>query len=110
MLVGIKIPVHRGQEVVGHAIISPIDVALGRYKWNTTPDGYVYRTTRLGGRAGTNRRVYIHREIMGLTFGQPLEVDHVDRQPWNNRRDNLEIVTRGENLRRRNTEYPIRTK
>lgn len=98
----IQIPVHWGQEVVGYASISPIDAHLRRYKWNITPGGHVYRTTRRsnGDGTSTNRRVYLHREIMGLDFGDPLVVDHVNGNPADNFRSNLEIVTQSENMRR----------
>lgn len=35
---------------------------------------------------------------------ESLEVDHIDRNPFNNNVDNLRLVTRTENLRNRNTE------
>lgn len=83
--------------------ISTADAYLSRYSWWLNRQGYIYRqTTRrdeTGRRKSTN--VYIHREIMDLPFGDPLQVDHLDGNPGNNRQSNLEIVTAEENIRRR---------
>jgi hypothetical protein len=47
------------------------------------------------------RRVYLHRLVMGLAPGDGLEVDHIDRDGFNNRRSNLRVVAHAEN--RQNT-------
>jgi len=39
----------------------------------------------------------LHREIAGVPKGSKLVVDHIDRDTTNNTRENLRIVTRGEN-------------
>lgn len=41
--------------------------------------------------------VYMHRLIMGLSSRDTRIVDHVNRRTWDNRRDNLRIVSRSEN-------------
>ena len=41
---------------------------------------------------------FIHRHILGLEEKEIFQVDHLDQNPLNNRKDNLEIVTRMSNL------------
>jgi hypothetical protein len=93
--------------VVGRAKVSPIDSYLRRYKYRRTATssrgldidaGYCYRQTWRTAR-GIRKRVnmYLHREILGLEPGDPLEGHHKDDDTLNNQRDNLERLTRKEN-------------
>lgn len=94
----IEIPVYWGQEIATTAIVSPIDAGLRKYKWRTTPQGYIYRnTSRKKNGKKVCTRIYIHREIMGLEVGNPLCVHHKNSEPWDNRRENLEIVHNTQN-------------
>jgi hypothetical protein len=43
----------------------------------------------------------IHRLLMGLEFGDPREVDHINHNTLDNRRSNLERVTPGQNQQNR---------
>jgi len=69
--------------------------------WERHGAVYVARRTseRVNGEP-RGRRVYLHRQIMGLQFRDPREVDHVNGDTLDNRLGNLEIVTRAENMRR----------
>lgn len=49
---------------------------------------------------GYPRRILMHREIMGNPVGK--EVDHINMNRLDNRRANLRIVTRSQNLLNRN--------
>ena len=48
-------------------------------------------------RQSFGKTYYMHREIMGLAFGDPREVDHKDFNGLNNQKYNLRIVTATEN-------------
>lgn len=48
--------------------------------------------------AGRERAILLHRQIVGLDLDDPREVDHINGDGLDNRRCNLRIVTRGEQL------------
>jgi hypothetical protein len=60
-----------------------------QWKWRLS-NGYVVRNTGW-------KKLYLHRELMGLAPGDPLTVDHINRVRTDNRRDNLRTCTRAEN-------------
>ena len=47
---------------------------------------------------GKKGNIYMHRHIMGVTE-TGLAVDHINRNPLDNRRENLRVCTRAENSR-----------
>lgn len=74
----------------GHAIVSDED--FGRvclYKWSKNGCGYVQAW--IGGRP-----VLMHRYLLGAQPGQ--EVDHINRDKLDNRRDNLRFSNRQANM------------
>lgn len=88
------------KEILAYAKVSPVDAYLKAWRWRITIKGYVYRqtwTTVAGKRKRTN--LYMHRIILGLSPGDPLEGHHKDDSPTNNQRWNLERVTREQNER-----------
>ncbi|WP_292223854.1 HNH endonuclease [Brevundimonas sp.] len=92
------IPLTKGYEVV-------VDAAdygcLATYRWQakvvrrtpaSKPHICAVRSTGGGGR---KRMIYMHREIIGAKAGEI--VDHINRNPLDNRRVNLRIATRSGN-------------
>lgn len=57
--------------------------------------GYIMYKRKINGKRISS---FIHRHILGLEEKEIFQVDHLDQNPLNNRKDNLEIVTRMSNL------------
>lgn len=76
-----------------------------RYKWRITTDGHVYRNSSTAPEPENGRpwrvcrRFYLHREIMGLLHGDERVVNHLNRDPADNRATNLEVCTQADNMR-----------
>ena len=79
------------------ATIDPEDYEyLSLFKWQARPtkNGIMYASGRVNG-----KQVSMHRLIMGMPRG--LDVHHINNNTIDNRRANLAIVTRANNLRAR---------
>lgn len=75
----------------GEAIVDDEDFArLSRWKWHRSQNGYAMRTTWKG-------KLPMHRAIIDCPLG--LEVDHINRDKLDNRRNNLRAVTHSTNQR-----------
>lgn len=89
--------------IVGYAVVdAPDGERLSRYRWRVfkAAGGKLY-AGRSTGAAQTRVNLFLHREIMGLPPKQTrggIEVDHVNRDGLDNRRENLRIVTHAQNL------------
>lgn len=72
------------------------ELVLRQYQWRklSLANPYVYRTER-----GSGRMRYMAREIMDAPSGTV--VDHIDRNPLNNCRANLRLVSKSDDLRNR---------
>mgnify|MGYP000843958231 CR=1 FL=1 len=77
-------------------IVDDEDAELAmQFRWK--PAGYRKRYAgRTDKRGGGNRCIFLHRVIAGAKDGE--RVDHIDRDPLNNRRNNLRIVTNAQNM------------
>ena len=67
---------------------------LSNWKWSCTSHGYACRGTT--GRGGVKNTYYMHREIINAKDGQ--DVDHINGNRLDNRKANLRLCNRSENM------------
>jgi hypothetical protein len=79
--------------IVALTVFDDEDADQTDHRWYMV-DGYVGRSVRVDGR---RRSLRLHREILGLAVGDPRHTDHINRDPLDNRRANLRIVTAAQN-------------
>ena len=87
----------------GHAIlVDEQDLsALGEYEWHITADGYAATTIPHPIVDGATSLLLMHRFVLGMKFGDPEFVDHINGLRSDNRRVNLRPCTNAENQRNR---------
>lgn len=68
---------------------------LSRYRWHYS-NGYARRCIKNGGRG---KALKMHRQIIKVPSGY--QIDHINHNKLDNRRENLRICTAGENQRNR---------
>lgn len=77
------------------ALIDPIDwPKISSHRWHLTSNGYAARWKSIKGGAA-RAMLFMHREIL-LPSGK-MEVDHINRNPLDNRRINLRESTSSQN-------------
>jgi hypothetical protein len=87
------IPINGASGVIAHALVDAADAPLvQRYKWHLDHHGYAKASEPRSHGA----RLRMHRLILGAVRGQ--EVDHINRNPLDNRRCNLRVCTRSQNM------------
>ena len=83
--------------MVAHALIDPEDAWLAEQRWYRNAAGYAVRQVPGEGTLPSGRRrqriVFMHREVLDLEYGDPLQGDHINRDRLDNRRSNLRRVT-----------------
>lgn len=81
----------------GYALVDAEDYEwLSQWSWRLHSGGYAHRAQR---DHWYSHMVYMHRLIGGATYG--VEIDHINRNKLDNRRANLRLVNRAENLANR---------
>lgn len=83
------------------AVIDLIDADLAAYKWGAYGD--LKRNNAYAAREVKGKMQRLHVIIMERILGRAMlpgeEVDHIDSDTFNNRRDNLRVATRAQNTR-----------
>lgn len=67
---------------------------LSKFTWFVTGNGYAYRKTRIG-----NSTTSMHHAVLPRIDG--FDVDHINGNRLDNRKENLRYATRSQNLRNR---------
>jgi hypothetical protein len=66
---------------------------LSQHKWYACKKRNTFYAYRDSGPRKNKIRIPMHREILGLTKGDGLIVDHINQNPLDNRKENLRIVS-----------------
>lgn len=92
-----RIPLYGTGDIVrAHALIDAADAEwAAQYRWYLN-DGYARRGEHFPGRRLV--AFAMHRELLGLTLGDGVEVDHINRDKLDNRRSNLRETTHSGNM------------
>ncbi len=92
-----QIPLTKGQFTLVDSCDHEALIALG--KWCLSNSGYAVHY--FADDTGKRKTLYLHRLVMERTLGQPifpgLQVDHINLNRLDNRRENLRLATRSQN-------------
>ena len=87
-----EIPLTRGKVAI---VDDDAYEELSKYRWYCTNKGYATRTARP--RFGKRHEILMHRVIMQTPAR--MEIDHINGNPLDNRRENLRVCKHSENLK-----------
>jgi hypothetical protein len=90
--------------VVIDADSATLDLVAGK-AWRASVQGYVYTSVKRNGKRHT---LYLHRLLLGLDWMDPREGNHRNYRRSDNRRCNLEVVSKIENLKSRRSNAALR--
>ena len=98
-----KLPVFLKGEIAGWTVIDADVYEWAQdYDWCLRARGYAGTgNRRRGHELETGGEVLLHRLILGLTYHDGKQSDHINRKRLDNRRANLRIVTQKQNLQNR---------
>lgn len=90
-----RLPLYRRDgSIRTYAVVDAADAEwASQWRWRFS-NGYAVRNAQVAGRWGI---VELHRELLGLTHGDGMEGDHIDRDKLNCRRSNLRALPEGAN-------------
>lgn len=66
---------------------------LSCYNWYVNHYGYAVRSVK----GDCNKKIFMHREILGVKTYSKIHVDHINRNTIDNRKENLRECNRSEN-------------
>lgn len=73
---------------------------FSKYKWYLVPNHNTCYASRFGKTEEDKKKQYkMHREIMGLGFGDRRVVDHINGNGLDNRRSNLRVISHAQNIK-----------
>ena len=68
---------------------------LSKFNWSISKNGYAQRRVKIGDKVST---ILMHRQIMELSFGDSICVDHINGNRLDNQKSNLRVCSHTENL------------
>jgi len=93
-----RIPLTQGK----FALVDDSDYEdLNRYKWCVMESDNIFYALRSVRISKNKYHILMHRVILGLSRGDGLLTDHIDRNGLNNQRNNLRIVNHSQSSRNR---------
>lgn len=69
---------------------------LNQWKWHCNAGGYVVRNSKYD-KSGKRYAIFMHREILGLSYKDGKYTDHINHNILDNRKKNIRVCTSAEN-------------